>query len=478
LNIAISQEPLMIERTLVLSDLHLGNGGSYDIFAGGAALPALLGEIAQRPTRVILNGDSIDFLLNEDPLLLEIPRAVEQAKKSVNFADTRAVLHGLGLVLAAGGEVIIRLGNHDAELALAEVQAVVRGGLGQPPEIAAKLQFERGEAPHILEQNGARILISHGEQSDKWNQLPYKTLPGPNGPESASADDFVYPPGSRLVKTLLNPLKVKYGMRFADLLKPDFQGAVLTALAVNPLAVRMVFQGSTLTLMWQLFRRSHGASTFADGDDGIEHGLSGAIHSAGLSVSELEAIAQALTGDDRNAGMFSDEADDALSSAKDKLGLAGLKLYASAHRTMVGDKGEHYFALEPDAGELGEAQRLASKYDVNAVLFGHTHAARFHADPQLTYVNTGTWIWLMQLPPASASDAEWAKFLDLCRRNPRLDPTKGESVPLLARFNGALIESHPQGGARLSLVEWQPGKGLVTQKEQRVPAHDRAVGQK
>ena len=27
-------------KTLVLSDLHLGNGGVYDIFAGGHELPA------------------------------------------------------------------------------------------------------------------------------------------------------------------------------------------------------------------------------------------------------------------------------------------------------------------------------------------------------------------------------------------------------------------------------------------------------
>ena len=29
-------------RTLIVSDLHLGNGGEYDVFAGGDALPALL----------------------------------------------------------------------------------------------------------------------------------------------------------------------------------------------------------------------------------------------------------------------------------------------------------------------------------------------------------------------------------------------------------------------------------------------------
>ena len=84
-------------------------------------------------------------------------------------------------MLAGGGQVALGLGNHDAELALAEVQAVIRGALGQPVD-------------------------------------PKR---------------FSYPPGSRLVKTLLNPLKKELGLRFADLLKPDFRGAVLTTLAVD-----------------------------------------------------------------------------------------------------------------------------------------------------------------------------------------------------------------------------------------------------
>jgi UDP-2,3-diacylglucosamine pyrophosphatase LpxH len=69
----------MIQRTLIVSDLHLGNGGDFDTFAGADALPALLAELGHEPLRVVLNGDTVDFLMNEDPLELDAERALGQA---------------------------------------------------------------------------------------------------------------------------------------------------------------------------------------------------------------------------------------------------------------------------------------------------------------------------------------------------------------------------------------------------------------
>lgn len=454
-------------QTLILSDLHLGNGGIFDTFAGAEALPAFLATFSGQPIRVLLNGDTVDFLLNEDPLELDIERAVRQAKDSVGSPATQAVFRALGKVLADGGEVIVRLGNHDAELALAEVQAILREALGQPPEIAARLIFERGSAPHVLELGGVRILISHGEQSDPWNRLDYSSLPGPGGPSGVGANEFNYPPGSRLVKTIMNPLKRQYSMRFADLLKPDFQGAVLTALAVNPTAVQTVFKGSTLTLLWQLFKRKSGPATF--GPEGAEQdlGIAGAIERAGLTEEEQQALLQVMDPDSGELLSFGEE-DSALGSAREKLGREGLKLYARAHRSLSGTEGDSYFALIPSSDEWGEAQRLSQKYKVDAVIFGHTHAARFKATPELTYINTGTWIWLMQLPRSDAGEEAWTQFLATCRKNPALDPKKGETVPLMSRFHAAILKESTGGGAHLALVRWDPEKGLITDGEQHI----------
>lgn len=448
--------------TIVLSDIHLGNGAGYDIFAGEAVLPSVLAAAASQRARVILNGDTFDFLMNEDPLELDAARATAQAQALVGNPSTAAVMAGLGQVLAAGGEVVLRLGNHDAEVALSEVQEVLRGALQQPPEIAARLVFERGDDPSVIEVGGARILLAHGEHNDPWNRLDYKNLP-----TSGNGAKYRYPPGSRLVKTLLNPLKRGFGMRFADLLKPDFQGAVLTALAVDPTSMRLIFKGNTATLLWQLFRKSGEGMTFADGEDGEGNlGIADALDQAGLSPDERAALEASV--DDTGAATFADE--DVLDGARFKLARAGLKLYAATQRALTGTTGDRYFDLAPDDAEWTEARRLALKFAVNAVVLGHTHSARWKQEAGITFVNTGTWIHLMRLPSASDGDSAWLGFLDKIRRNPSLDPARGPAAPLVTRFTGLVIHENPAGGALLQLVEWKAGAAPAVLASGAVPA--------
>lgn len=449
----------MITRTLVLSDLHLGNGGDFDTFAGAEALPALLDEMGKTPIRVILNGDSVDFLMNEDPLELEPGRAAAQAAAIFAAPASAGVLHALGRVAANGGEVVVRLGNHDVELALPEVQDLFRKSLGQGEEAAARVRFERGDQPAILTVGGARILITHGEQNDPWNKVDYERLPGPGATAEVQHADFTYAPGSRLVKTIMNPLKKQYAMRFADLLKPDFQGATLTALAVNPSAVKTIFKGSTLRLLWQLFRQIDGPVSFAPGDEEPDLGLAPALDRAALTEEEYAELQAVLRPDDEGALSFGIGEEASLSERTlMKLVQAGLGAYSRLQRGLAKDSGDRYFDLTPADDEWQEAERLAGKYGAQAVVLGHTHAARFRTSSALTFLNTGTWIWLMRLPPSDASSAEWVSFLDDCRRNPRLDPSQPGAVPLIERFTGALIDAKSadadHGGATLSLFQW------------------------
>ncbi len=459
----------MIRRTLVVSDLHLGNGGDFDTFAGAEALPALLDKLGHEPIRVVLNGDTTDFLMNEDPLELNVERAVEQAAAIFAAPATSAVLKSLGRIAARGGEVVVRLGNHDIELALGEVQELFRRSMGPGPELASRVRFERGDEPQILEAGGARILISHGEQNDVWNKVDYANLPGPGSRPDARAVDFTYAPGSRLVKTLMNPLKKRYAMRFADLLKPDFQGATLTALAVNPLAVKSIFSGSTVKLLWQLFRQSASPVSFGDGE--VDLGLARAIERAQLTEEEQEQLQGLL--DDAGAASLAGGDETVLDRARLKLGQAGLGYYARLQKKLAEGTGDRYFDLAPEPEEWKEAQRLAAKYRAGAVVLGHTHAARFRSESPLTFVNTGTWIWLMRLPAADADEAQWASFLNDCRRNPRLDPNKEHAIPLIERFTGALIDHDPaapqRSGATLSLFQFGP-QGLTVLGESHIPA--------
>ncbi|WP_433928215.1 hypothetical protein AB3662_33560 [Sorangium cellulosum] len=450
-------------RALIISDLHLGNGGDYDVFAGEQELPALLDRFASPPTRVIVNGDGIDFLMNEDELALDVPRAVAQARSCAESRATRAVFAALGRVLAAGGEVVIRLGNHDVELALPEVQEVFRSALGQPPAVAARLSFRLGETPDILHVGEARILLTHGEHNDPWNIVHYQGLSTSGAAERPS---FAYAPGSILVKQYLNPLTREFGLRFVNLLKPDFQGGALTALAVAPSAMKLLFQRSSASLLWQLFRKMTGPASFVGDEEDL--GLADRVAEAGLTQEEQEAV-EALLGD--GAVAFSDEEDDGvLGRAGLKLGRAGLKLYAKLQRQLTGKAGDTYFALEPDEAEWKEAKRLAAKFGASAVILGHTHAARWKHDEGLLFANTGTWMWLMQLPPFDAGDDVWAEFLTEVKQNPRLAAERQKLARLISRFTAVSIDEAPGGGAAVALLEWDRASGIRTLGEARVQA--------
>jgi UDP-2,3-diacylglucosamine pyrophosphatase LpxH len=443
-------------RTLILSDLHLGNGGDYDIFGGSEALPALLDRFVDAPTQVILNGDSTDFLLNEGPLQLDVSRAVQQAEAIATAKPTVPTLKALGRICAAGGEVLVRMGNHDVELALDEVRKVFRKSLDQPDSVTQRITFERGSAPHIMNVGGATILITHGEQHDPFNQVDYDHLPGPGAPGSAQADAFKYPPGSLLVKEILNPLKKKRNMRFADLLKPDFQGAVLTALAVDPLAVKVALKGESLEII-QRALQNLGQISFDPGAD--ELGLAFRLQGADLTPEEIEALQRQLSGapEEISFGILPD----VFSNMRLKLTKAGLKLYAHAQRRLADDSGEHYFSYKPGEDEWEEAQRLSKKFSAKAVILGHSHAARFKQEQNLLYANTGTWIWLMRLPDENASDDKWMEFLQDLKEDPKLKSPKNQAK-LEKRFTPVTLEEKAGGGDIVTLHTWEPTGELRT----------------
>lgn len=441
-------------RTLILSDLHHGNGGEYDIFGGSADLPALLDRFADAPTRVILNGDSTDFLLNDGPLQLDASRAVQQAESIATANPTVPTLEALGRICKAGGEVLVRMGNHDVELALAEVREVFRKSLKQPDSVAQRMTFERGSAPHIMNVGGATILITHGEQHDPFNQVDYDHLPGPDAPGSAQAKDFQYPPGSLLVKEILNPLKKKRNMRFADLLKPDFQGAVLTALAVDPLAVKVALKGESLEIIRRALYNLGQVSFDPKAD---ELGLAYRLQGAKLTPDEIKALQQQLTGapEEISFGILPD----VFSNMRLKLTKAGLKLYAHAQHHIADGSGARYFSYAPGEKELEEARRLGEKFGAKAVIIGHSHAARFKQEENLLYMNTGTWIWLMRLPDEDASDHEWVEFLKDLKEDPKLQSAKNQAR-LEKRFTPVTVEERAGGGATVTLHTWEPSGEL------------------
>lgn len=433
-------------RLLFVSDLHLGSGRIPPIYVGGWDLPALLDDVAGPDTHVVVNGDAIDFLLNDDPLRLDPNLAEAEAAAVAEHPPSRAVLQALGRVLAAGGQVTVRLGNHDVELALPGVQELLRRSMDQPAAIADRLVFERGEKPGQVEVGGMRVLYTHGEHTDPWNRVDYHQL---------GSDAFRHPPGSELVKEIINPLKAR-GLHFVDLLKPDFHGAVLSALAVDPGALRELKPGMAVRLASRVFRRKKEPLDFAETDELLDP-LGARLGEAELTEDEVALLATLIDG---GPLAFSDAEGEG--RALRKLLRAGLSLYASAHRAVTGKKGERHFQLQPTDLEWNEARRLATRDEADVVVFGHTHAARFRKDEGLVYANTGTWIGLMQLPDPDAPARAWTDFLDLLRQNPELDPSR-PGVPVLRRLTAVEV-AEAEGGASVSLFAWKDGTREVLEQ--------------
>lgn len=399
-------------RTLVLSDLHLGCGGDPGIFAGGHALAEVLTRLAAQPLRVVLNGDTFDFL-------------AQDGADDVAYALTRdptnaAVLTALGRVIDRGGSLIVRGGRHDREVALADVQAHIVRGLGTA-RATSWVWFHAGGAPSRCDVGGARVLVGQALPAD-W--------------VGDAADD------RELAQRLINPLRRQFGVGLADLLRPHPTLAALAAVAVNPTAVKHVLRdlpGDARAVVHRL----QASRAFAQ---------------AGLTPREEAVLVAAI---DPGVVLGIDAYDDgALRRARLKLLRASLREAAPA--------GEHPRALTTK--EWASARALARRDGASAVIFGQSHAVGWRADEGLVACDTGAWTWLVRSPPADESDEAWLAYLEQWQRAPRIDARLSGPPPTRLAFTGALIEARAAGrGARVALIEWRRDE-LVVLREQAVPA--------
>jgi UDP-2,3-diacylglucosamine pyrophosphatase LpxH len=409
-------------NTLILSDLHVGPDHATPIYAGRDALPAMIAA-QPHPLRVVLNGDSFDVLLDDEPLALDSERAKGQISACLQSEDGKKLVAALCAVLANGGELLIRPGNHDLELAIPAVQDVVRAhfaALGAPTD---KLTFSPDDQPTKLRVGDHDVLVTHGEHDDPFNKWFHADVLKPG---------FKYPAGSMLVKSILNPLKKQ--MRFLDLLKPDFQGAIMTALAIKPGAAKALITGDTLAIIKRAIGSAIGPQAFPITTDPAQHHANRVVGTAELTEEEAEALFGFL--DDDAPVSFAAGDGGLFRRALDKLARGALKLYASAHKSIAGDSGTKFFSTEPSAAEWEEAARIAAKFGAQIVVSGHSHARRVKKEVGLVYVNTGTWITLLELPDENASTDEWADYLKTLRDDPML-----ENVPVRPHGSACLIRA-------------------------------------
>lgn len=405
-------------RTLVLSDLHLSYGARAGVFAGTHALPALLAHLeCGRPLRVVLNGDTFDFSALDERVESDPESAEQQIRAVANEPDNAPVFAALARVLDSGGELLLRAGEDDRELAAPAVQAGVRRLF--PAPLASRLGFHADPGAAAIVIGGATIV------------LVYDLFGGAHADAARS-----------LARRLTGPLRRQFGMEMVDLFKPDTFAGALAALAINPTAAKLLFSAERRGQVWPALA-GRGSE-----DPGLAE-LATSFAAAELGPRERELLLAAFDPeaaigcDPREAWLFD--------QARTGLLRAALRRLPPRRAGEAGPQGDL-----PDPEAWSAALALARGRSAQAVLAGHTHVPCFRAGEGLAYMNTGAWVW--SFDPASDEQA-CARLLAAWQRSPRVDPRRRTPV-LEARFAAGLVEPTP-GGATLQQLQWTPGAGLV-----------------
>lgn len=453
----------MTSRLVVLSDLHIAPSGPLASFHSGAALAQLLHANARADTTLVLAGDVFDFLQIDRPATLDMPRAPELFQRLL--ADLAAdperggILQGLAAVLRAGAPCILLPGNHDPELHHPRTREVLLGALGLPDD--APLTLHRDDAPWPTAIGGLEVLVGHGHRADPWNDIDPSAV---RRALETGASDVALPPGSRLVTQVQNVFKRAVDAAtgrprfpFIDLLKPELPAVPLLLWYLDPGLAKEHLSaafGLGVRTILRPFARwvQSGPVLGGAGQPGAAASPMAAVQTdaAAMAAAMADALGAELSPSDRAAPTATIRSAELWleghgPGADGTLAMhGGLRRMAAraALRHLSGDGSffnkEHLSSEDRAVVEEylppGGAPRVA--------IFGHTHAARHKVlDTARQYINTGTWMDLMEMPAMSDSPAveAWIDELEAGRVARRRRLTYAEVTT-----DGAFLREHTQ----------------------------------
>lgn len=221
-----------------ISDLHLGGPPGRRMFGQETRLGGFLGWLAKADVErcgLVLAGDVIDSLASLTAVggYIMIECAADLVGSTLDAVP--AVLEGLRLfVRAKGRELVVMLGNHDLELALAEAQQkfleLVADG---DADARGRVRFYTNGTGFRCRVGDQAVYITHGNEADPWNHVDYEALRRVAHLRSLghafNAAEWSPNAGTKLVVDAMNDIKRRHP--FVDLLKPETDAA-LKVLAV------------------------------------------------------------------------------------------------------------------------------------------------------------------------------------------------------------------------------------------------------
>ncbi len=385
----------MNKQAYVISDTHLGAGmdDPLEDFFQDDAFCAFLRKIARRGTTLYLNGDFVDFcqiapfevpkpmhlLWDETASLTKIETAIKA------HADCFAALREF---IAAGGRVVVIVGNHDLDLAWPGVQSSLRLVLGDVKD--DRLKFVTGA--DVFEG----VLIEHGHSFT---------------PENCPRDplDFFHLADGKL--WLERVWGTDFMLQFYNQLERDHPYAdnVKPMLSVAWAGLRKGWVGAREILRMLVFLKKRGipwkgiasatlsnsqpiepqlvAASFADLD--WQQAIIQRMHTDPTFTKELSRAAAELAPDER-----------AIATSPEPVSV-GLDV------KMMGESESKTMGLFRDDREHRAARkRLVG--DISAVVFGHSHelvdGATLEGDLKNRLFNTGSWLPHLDLKSAPVRD--------------------------------------------------------------------------
>lgn len=422
-----------------VSDLHIGGAEDFQILDKSDRLARFIDNLATCDigrVALVLNGDVIDALAEDGYryITFDESEAVRLIERIMNDAAFVAIWDALaGFVAKPNRDLILVAGNHDIELGLPVTQRLIRSRLAASDRAAAgRIQFSGRGAGYSCAVGGARAFFTHGNELDRFNKVDNEKLGqlalAQNAGRRVDRDAWVPNFGTRLVVDVMNEIKAQYP--FVDLLKPQ-SGAIFALLLLLGRDVLRHVDWGDLGSHARSYQRSRSA-----GGDLLKRGLD---ESTGAELAELtidDLLGQRLqaradlidldtTEDDLLDLVDTGGADDLdmtrRGGADDPDDLLG---WVTRIRGLFGDEEDKMEALrdalldwrdkEPGFGQdtitqPDDMSRFLEEREASAdfTVAGHTHRARsIDVRPGKIYLNSGTWIRILDVPTAALESAD------------------------------------------------------------------------
>ena len=425
----------------VISDLHLGGKpaeGDKPSFqmctvAGQSRLASFIDWVGRQRSEsndvhLLINGDIVDFLAEE--AFSSFTNGDDEARDKLKQAikHTQGVWKALRDYVSGGGRLTLLLGNHDVELSLPAARRLLMETLGP-----GQVEFVYDNQAYVE----GPVLIEHGNRYDGWNAISHGTLRAIRSALSRgeAPTEYLGPPGSRLVQTVMNPIKADYP--FVDLLKPEGPGMVPILALLNPSAMKQVGKFAALAA------RSLEVQYDENGLPKDQQNIADYSSTGGLAADQADlSLAYEMAGIPDAAAIsawgdlkglmdrLKDSFSEAVREREVGLLLKALRNFAKAHRQAFNVNEEDEVYLRP--------ARVSIARGFKAVIYGHTHLVkRVRCDDGALYLNTGTWADLMRMPEGILTDNEDRARVQLKRFLSDLQSRKLEGwrrqVPTFAR---------------------------------------------